>query len=234
MDERGLLETGLGLVASGYPSQAVDKLLKFSELLLEKNKVMNLTAVSTPEEVATRHFLDCASLFKYIAEAERVIDIGTGAGFPGIPLAVLCPSVRFVLLDAQKKRVEFLREAVGRIGISNCEAVQARAEDYAKAHREGFSIAVSRAVAELRVLCELSMPLVETGGAFLAMKAAGCEEEADRASNAAVALGGGRVEILRYVVPLAGTERSIVRITKERETPERYPRRFKKIMSEPL
>ncbi len=234
MGERELLENGLPQLVHELPEYAVDKLLCFSALLLEKNRHMNLTAVDTPEEVAVRHFLDCASLASSVGTGEKVIDVGTGAGFPGLPLAVLCPSTSFVLLDAQRKRVDFLNNAIDKLGLKNCAAVHSRAEDYARDHREAFDLAVSRAVAELRVLCELSMPLVRKGGAFLAMKASGCEDEMSQAAHAIETLGGRDAELSWYTVPISGTRRALVRILKERESPETYPRRFKKITSAPL
>ncbi len=234
MRERELLENGLPQFVHNLPEDAVDKLLSFSALLLEKNRHMNLTAVETPEEVATRHFLDCASLTDYVGAGDRIIDVGTGAGFPGLPLAVLCPSADFILLDSQRKRVDFLNAAIDKLGLTNCTAVHSRAEDYAREHREVFDLAVSRAVAELRVLCELSMPLVRKGGEFLAMKASDCEYEVSQAANAIETLGGGSVLLLWDTVPISETRRALVRIQKERESPETYPRRFKKIISSPL
>ncbi len=234
MRERELLENGLPQFVHELPEDAVDKLLCFSALLLEKNKHMNLTAVETPEDVATRHFLDCAPLASYVRAGERVIDVGTGAGFPGLPLAVLCPSADFVLLDAQRKRVDFLNDVIEKLGLRNCTAVHSRAEDYAREHREAFGLAISRAVAELRVLCELSMPLVRKGGVFLAMKASGCEDEVSQAAHAIETLGGVGAELLSYTVPISETRRVLVRIPKERESPGTYPRRFKKIISSPL
>ena len=163
----------------------------FSALLLEKNKVMNLTAVTDPREVVTRHFLDCAALAPQLQPGGRVLDVGTGAGFPGLPLAVLCPQTTFVLLDAQRKRIDFLSDVIAALGLSNCTAVHARAEDFAKDNRAAFDCAVSRAVAELRVLAELSLPMVRVGGCFLAMKAADCADEVAAAAHACAVLGGG-------------------------------------------
>ena len=234
MNERELLETGLrAFVPDGSP-QAVDKLLTFSDLLLEKNKVMNLTAVTDPVEVVSRHFLDCAALAPYMAAGAQVIDVGTGAGFPGLPLAVLCPDCMFTLLDAQRKRIDFLNDVIAALGLTNCTAVHARAEEFAAAHRASFDLAVSRAVADLRMLCELTLPLVKTGGTFYAMKAADCADEIAAAQNAMTVLGAPAPALLRYTVPQSEVERVLVRLQKTADTPERYPRRFKKIQSDPL
>ncbi len=232
MNEREMLEKGLEMLVPGRPPEAADKLLVFSGFLLEKNKLMNLTAVSSPEEVVTRHFLDSASLCSYVNG--NVIDVGTGAGFPGIPLSILRPDTKFVLLDAQRKRVDFLNEAIALLHLKNCKAVHSRAEDYAKHHRGEFRFALSRAVAELRVLCELCIPLVAKGGSFLAMKAEACKEEVSAASNAISLLGGEEPRLIKYEVPFANIKRVLVDICKKHETPPEYPRRFKKISRTPL
>ncbi|MDO4271032.1 MAG: 16S rRNA (guanine(527)-N(7))-methyltransferase RsmG [Eubacteriales bacterium] len=236
MNERELLESGLAALALDFSPQSVDNLLRFSELLLEKNKVMNLTAVTDPREVVTRHFLDCAAVIPYmdLRQGRTVLDVGTGAGFPGLPLAVLCPQCEFVLLDAQRKRVDFLKKVIAALGLTNCTAVHARAEDFAGEHRASFDAAVSRAVAELRVLCELALPMVKTGGAFFAMKAADCQDEVDAAANARAVLGAPRAEVFRYAVPVDGVARAVVRLEKTADCPPQYPRRFKKIETQPL
>lgn len=241
-----LLEQGLmQIIHKNYP-QAVDNLLYFSTRLLECNQVMNLTAITEPCEVVTRHFLDCAALLPYLLpylaknpEKSNLIDIGTGAGFPGIPLAILAQAMSlplsFTLLDAQKKRVRFLEEMIAALGLSHCQAIQARAEEFAKTERrEKFYIAVSRAVAELRVLCELALPLLSIGGVFLALKAADCETEVTEAATSIALLGGKPAEILYYTVPQTETRRAVIRIQKQIATPKIYPRRFKKIQSAPL
>ena len=234
MTERELLETGLEQLGLSASPQAVDDLLRFSALLLEKNKVMNLTAVTDPREVVTRHFLDCAALAPQLQPGGRVLDVGTGAGFPGLPLAVLCPQTTFVLLDAQRKRVDFLNEVIDALGLTNCTAVHARAEEFAAAHRERFDAATSRAVAELRTLCEFALPMVKVGGTFYAMKAADCGDEIAAAANAIEVLGAAAPTLLHYTVPHDGVERVIVRLHKTAQTPVQYPRRFKKIQSAPL
>ena len=229
-----MLASGLQQLGLSVNPQAVEKLLQFSDLLLEKNKVMNLTAVTDPKEVVTRHFLDCAALASHIGSGKTVLDVGTGAGFPGIPLAILCPGTQFTLLDAQRKRIDFLKEVVEELSLSNVMPVHARAEEFAALHRASFDLAVSRAVADLRVLVELTLPMVKKGGAFYAMKAADCMDEVGSASQAFAILGAPAAEILRYIVPHDGVERVLVRLQKTGDTPDKYPRRFKKIQTDHL
>ena len=234
MTDRELLYTGLKEFLPEVSGKMIDDLLKFSALLLEKNKVMNLTAVTEPTEVVTRHFLDCAALTPHMPQGGRVLDVGTGAGFPGMPLAILCPETEFVLLDALRKRIDFLNEVIETLGLTNVTAVHARAEDFAKDSRASFDMAVSRAVADLRTLSELAVPMVKVGGAFLAMKAEDCTEEVETAANARTVLGAPGAEVLHYTVPFDEVSRAIVRLQKTQETPEKYPRRFKKIQTSPL
>lgn len=232
MTERALLENGLAVFVPAVYPQAVEQLLHYSVLLREKNKVMNLTAITDPCEIVSRHFLDCAALVPSIEEGASVLDVGTGAGFPGLPLAILCPRTTFVLLDAQRKRIDFLSEVIADLGLANCTAVHARAEDFAREHRASFDLAVSRAVAQLRELSELALPMVKVGGAFLAMKAADCADEVTAAAHAFAVLGADAAELLPYTVD--GTARILVRVRKIAETPVQYPRRFKKIQTMPL
>ena len=230
MTEREILTAGLSELKIDSP-QAVDKLLEFSAQLLEKNKVMNLTAVTDPLEVVTRHFLDCAVLCEYAAGQQQAIDIGCGAGFPGIPLALLT-DVEFLLLDSLKKRILWLSEMIEALAIPNARAVHARAEEYG--HREEFDLAVSRAVARLNILTELSLPFVKLGGRFIAMKADGCETEVEEAKQAITSLGGELEEVRTYTVPQTELRRCLVIVHKVRQTPKDYPRRFAKISARPL
>ena len=223
---KGLAELGLGDDAS--PS-----LLRFGELLLEKNKVMNLTAITDPEDVATLHFLDSAALLTLESfSGKSVVDVGTGAGFPGLPLRVLEPSIRLTLLDSLNKRIQFL-ETVCR-DLPDVACVHARAEEFAAEHRETFDLAVSRAVAALPVLCELCLPLVKPGGKFLAMKSVESDAELAAAQHA-IAILGGAVEAVRdYAIPGTDVRHRLIVVEKVKKTPEKYPRMFAKIKKNPL
>ena len=174
-----------GLTALDLDPAAAPQLERYAELLLEKNKVMNLTAITAPRDVATLHLLDCAALAAQLdLSGKRVIDVGTGAGFPGMVLAILTPDARFTLLDSLGKRVDFLKEVQTDLGLKNVTCVHARAEEFAAQHREQFDLAASRAVAQLNVLCELTLPLVKVGGQFAAMKSVSTDEEIRQAHSA--------------------------------------------------
>lgn len=234
MNEREALERGLEVIHKSFP-QAVENLVQFSSLLLEKNKVMNLTAITDPMEVVKRHFLDCAAAGALLEpDGKTLIDVGCGAGFPGMPLALLYPSLRVTLLDSLGKRIRFLQECIETIGVPNAEAVHARAEDFAKAHRVQYDFATSRAVARMNILAELSLPLVKIGGVFAAMKSTGCEEELREAQQGITLLGGEIEAVQDYRVPLTDMTQRLVLVRKVQETPGKYPRAFRKISASPL
>ena len=196
---------------------------------------MNLTAITGERDVATLHLLDCAAL---LAQADMrgktVIDVGTGAGFPGMVLAILEPSARFTLLDSLGKRVDFLREVCEQLGLKNVTCVHARAEEFAAGRRERFDIATSRAVAQLNVLSELTLPLVKVGGLFAAMKSTSTDEEIAAARSAIAQLGGQLAGCTDYPVPETDVVHRIVRIEKVRPTPKQFPRAFARIKKAPL
>lgn len=218
--------------AGSLPPESIDTLCAFGQALIEKNKVMNLTAITEPKAVAELHFLDCVALLQAADfKNRRVIDIGCGAGFPGVPLKIAEPSIRLTLLDSLSKRMTWLRELLPELGVQ-AEVVTARAEDYVKTCREQYDIATSRAVARLNVLAELGLPYVRVGGVFLAMKGALAEEEIDEARRGIAKLGG-RVERV-YEYPIQDAMHKVVIIRKERPTPNQYPRAFAKIRKSPL
>lgn len=224
-----------GLEALSLPTEGIPALLRYWELLAEKNKVMNLTAITDPAEAARLHFLDSAALLALAdLRGKRVVDVGTGAGFPGLPLKILEPSIQLTLLDAQRKRVDFLREVCGELGLKDVECVHGRAEEFAQQHRETFDLAVSRAVAALPVLAELCLPLVKPGGQFLAMKSVDSNEELNASGRAAAMLGGRLEKPLDYVISGTNIPRRLVILTKIEETPKKYPRTFAKIKKNPL
>ena len=226
--EQGLPELGMG-------SGLIPRLAGFAELVLERNKVMNLTAITEPKDVAALHLLDSLELAALAGlEAGRLVDVGCGAGFPGVPTAIARPGLQVTLLDSLGKRVDFLREACGKLGLENVECIHQRAEEFAGARREAFDFAVSRAVAALPVLCELCLPLVKVGGKMLAMKSANSDEEIQGAGHAAEVLGG-RVEWVKdYTIPTTDVVHRVVCVEKVKATPGKYPRRFALIKKQPL
>ena len=224
-----------GLAQLGLPTCAAPRLAEFAGAVLEQNKVMNLTAITDPADFAALHLLDSAVLLTLADfQGKRVVDVGTGAGFPGMPLRILEPDFDLTLLDSLGKRIAFLQETCARMGLQRVEAVHARAEDFAADHRETYDIATSRAVAALNVLCELTLPLVRVGGCFLAMKSVDSDDEI-AASRGAVGQLGGRIRELRdYRIPGTDVTHRIVIIDKLRPTPQAYPRAFAKIKKNPL
>lgn len=228
-----LLRDGLG--ALGLPDGSVPALLRYAELLVEKNKVMNLTAITDPADIAALHFLDSAALLALADfRGKAVADVGTGAGFPGLPLRILEPSIRLTLLDSLNKRVEFLKEVCGELGLDGVDCVHARAEEFAAGHREKFDIVTSRAVAALPLLAELCLPLVRPGGYFLAMKSVDAGPELDSAARAIGLLGGAVERTEDYAIPGTDVRHRLIFIKKVRETPKKYPRTFAKIKKNPL
>ena len=223
-----------GLQAHGraLDGQAVDTLCAFGAALLEKNRVMNLTAITEPAAVAQLHFLDSLALLDIAPLAgSSLIDIGCGAGFPGVPLVIAEPRIRLTLLDSLAKRMNWLAQTLPALGVQ-AEIVTARAEEYAAQRREQYDFAVSRAVARLNVLAELCLPFVRVGGQFLAMKGALAQEEVDEARRAIRILGGQVKKIYEY--PVADTTHRVVVIEKVAPTPKQYPRAFAKIKKSPL
>lgn len=224
-----------GLPALGMGEDRIPQLIEFSRLLLEKNQVMNLTAITEPREVATLHLLDSLALAAHEELAgKKIIDVGTGAGFPGMPLAIALPGVDMTLLDSLNKRIDFLQEVCNVLSLQDITCVHARAEEFAAAHRESYDFAVSRAVAALPVLCELCLPLVKVGGAFLSMKSSHSQEETDQAAKAISLLGGKLERVTDYSIPTTDITHRLLTIRKVSPTPKKYPRRFAQIKKQPL
>ena len=206
---------------------------RYCDLLIEKNAVMNLTAITEPAEIARLHFLDSLALLRLADFREkRVLDVGCGAGFPGVPLLLGEPSVRLSLLDSTAKRMQWLSdELLPALGLT-AECLTGRAEELIEGRRESFDLCVSRAVARLNVLCELCLPYVRVGGSFLAMKGPAAADELAEAEKAIRILGGRLREIAEY--PLGNAVHRVVVIDKTRPTPAKYPRRYAKIKQQPL
>lgn len=228
--------TRLGLDGR-VPGHSPALLARFGEALLEKNKVMNLTAITQPADVASLHMLDCAALLNCAGFAGRtLIDVGTGAGFPGVPLKTLVPSLEVTLLDSLNKRVEWLDETCKVLGLDGVQAVHGRAEEAGRdpGLRERFDFAAARAVAELRSLCELCLPFVRVGGRFLAMKGPDCDGEIEQAQTALSALGGRLERCYAYAVPHTDIIHRVVIVEKVAPTPVQFPRRWARIVKNPL
>ena len=224
-----------GLRELGLDESRAETLERFAALLLKKNEVMNLTAITEPADVAALHFLDSAALLTLTDfKGKSVVDVGTGAGFPGMPLKILEPTIRMTLLDSLGKRITFLQEVCDNLKLTDVACVHARAEEFAAEHRGQFDFATSRAVANLSVLCELCLPLVKTGGYFLAMKSVDSDAELKDAERAIRTLCGRVERSADYRIPGTEVIHRVIFIKKEAETPKKYPRAFAKIKKNPL
>lgn len=231
----GLEELGL---AGRIPENTSALLAQYGQMLLEKNQVMNLTAIREPEGVARLHMLDCAALLKYCDfEGKTLIDVGTGAGFPGMVLKILVPSLEITFLDSLDKRLNWISEVYEDLdGIESITTVHARAEEQAlvKGYRDSFDFAAARAVADLRILCELCLPFVKVGGKLLAMKSTGSDQELADAAHAIKLLGGQVAGVKDYTIPGTEVTHRLILIEKLAPTLKGYPRRWSKIQKGPL
>ena len=224
-----------GLQAYGLDTSRTTELLTFSQMLLEKNQVMNLTAITEPIDVAQLHLLDCAAVLTLAdLKQKTVVDVGTGAGVPGMPLQILEPTAKLTLLDSLNKRIGFLQEVCDALGLKHTRCVHARAEEYAREHREQFDFATSRAVAALNILCELALPMVKVGGAFLAMKSVESDEELRQAKSAIAQLGGSVESVRDYTIPGTEIRHRLITIRKVKSSPASFPRAFARIKKNPL
>lgn len=226
-----------GLTALGLDPAPAPALAEYGRALLEKNQVMNLTAITEPDQAARLHMLDCAALLNCADFRDRsLIDVGTGAGFPGLVLKILEPTLELTLLDSLEKRLVWLAEVCGALGLENVRFVHARAEEQAHepTFREAFDLATARAVAPMSTLCELCLPYVKVGGQFLAMKSVDSTAEVDSAGTAVSKLGGRLEKRYDYDIPGAGICHRVIPVTKLSPTPEKYPRRWAKLQKDPL
>lgn len=234
--EQGLMELNISLDAT-----AKDRFIKFYEMLIEKNKVMNLTAITEFEEVIVKHFIDSLALVKVIPADKlnsdiKIIDIGTGAGFPGIPLKIAFPHIKITLLDSLNKRIGFLKDVCEELGLEDVEFIHGRSEDYGRnpMYRETYDLCVSRAVANLATLSEFCVPFVQVGGSFVSYKAGDCGEEVAESSKAVDRMGGKVEQTIEYVVPTSDLNRVLLKIKKEKPTPKAYPRKAGTPAKEPI
>ena len=220
---------GLGLSLSDDLAQ---RLCDFGAAVVKQNEVMNLTAITEPEQVAKLHLLDSLSVLKTAdLKGKRLIDVGCGAGFPGVPVKIACPEVKLTLLDSLGKRMTWLEQVLPALGV-DAECITARAEEFAEKRRESYDFATSRAVARLNILLELTAPFVKVGGAVLAMKGSAAREELAEAKNAITKLGLKLEAVEDF--PVDGTAHSVIVLRKIKPTPAQYPRRYAKIKQSPL
>lgn len=229
---------GLAELEIELSEKQLQQFVQYYELLVEWNKVMNLTGITEWEEVVQKHFLDSLALV-YAIEPEdgmKVLDVGTGAGFPGIPLKIAFPQLDIVLLDSLNKRIKFLNEVIEQLGLKKIQAHHGRAEDFAqnKQYREKFDLVVSRAVANLSTLSEYCIPFVDIGGCFVSYKSGTVDEELDQSANAIELLGGCLEDVEEFVIPDTDICRSLVVIHKEENTKKKYPRGGGKPSKDPL
>lgn len=214
----------------------LDQFYSYMEILVEWNKVMNLTNIIEPIEIIQKHFVDSLTVLKEIGNTDKVIDVGTGAGFPGIPIKIALPEAKIVLLDSLNKRIKFLDEVIEKLQLRNVETIHGRAEEFAKnkLHREKYDIAVARAVAPLNILSEYLLPFVNIGGYAICMKGSKGKEEVKDAEKSIEILGGKVLNIEEFCLPKTEMERTIVKIEKVKNTDKKYPRKAGTPTKEPL
>mgnify|MGYP004500690935 FL=1 len=216
--------------------EEINEFSLYMDLLLEWNEKINLTAITEKNEIILKHFIDSLTIYKYIKENDKIADVGTGAGFPGIPLAIMKNKNEVILVDSLNKRINFLNEVIQKIELENVIAIHSRAEDLGKdkKYREKFDIVTSRAVANLTVLVEYLLPLVDVGGYCICMKGPNIEEELNQSKFAIRTLGGKIEKVEKIILPDSDFERNIVIIKKEQYTDKRYPRKAGMPLKNPL
>ena len=219
-----------------FSVEQLEKFYKYMNLLIEWNEKMNLTAITEPNDIILKHFIDSITINKYIENSVKVVDVGTGAGFPGIPLSIIRPDLQITLVDSLNKRLMFLQEIKKELELKNIDIVHARAEEFGqnKNYRETFDIATSRAVANLSTLSEYLVPLVKIKGKCVCMKASDADEEIKQAENAVNILGGKIVKVEKFNLPNSDIGRTIIIINKEKSTNGKYPRKPGTPSKEPL
>lgn len=216
--------------------EQIEKFYKYMNLLIEWNQKINLTAITNPEEIILKHFIDSLTIEKNVKQNSYIVDVGTGAGFPGIPLKIVRNDLQIVLLDSLNKRIQFLNEVINQLGLTNIEMVHARVEEFGKnkEHREKFDIATSRAVANLSTLSEYMIPLVKVDGKCICMKGKKVEQELQDAKNA-IKILGGKIESKEELQLIENDmNRNIILISKVKSTPSKYPRKAGMPSKEPI
>lgn len=233
-----ILEQKLGELGIKQDQNQLERFHKFYQLLIEWNKVMNLTGITEYEDVVEKHFVDSLSIIKAVdlSRIHTVIDVGTGAGFPGIPLKIAFPHLRVVLLDSLNKRIKFLDEVISQLGLTEIRTIHGRAEEYARKeeYREQFDLCVSRAVSNLSTLSEYCLPYIQVGGIFVPYKSGEIDDEVEQSKKAVRILGGNIKEVMKFELPGTDIHRSFVLIHKEQHTQKKYPRKAGIPAKEPL
>lgn len=225
-----------GVLGVRFSMEQIEQFFEYMELLIEWNEKINLTAIIEPEEIILKHFIDSITILKEIEKDSELVDVGTGAGFPGIPLSIMEPSLKITLVDSLNKRLIFLEEVINKLNLKNVELVHARAEEFGqnKQYREKFDTATSRAVANLSTLSEYLIPLVKINGKVLSMKASDAQEEINDAKKAIEILGGKIEKVEEFNLPQSDIGRTIITIRKEKQTPSKYPRKPGTPSKEPI
>ena len=226
-------EVGLELKEEQY-----NKFIDYMKLLQDWNEKINLTAITEDEDIIKKHFIDCIKIFKSdaVRDAKKIIDVGTGAGFPGLPIAIMNPDVKVVLLDSLNKRINFLNTVASKLGLKNVETIHSRAEDGARnvELREKFDVATSRAVANMAVLSEFCMPYVKLNGYFVALKGPSIDEELREGQKAITTLGGNLERVLEVTIEETDLKHNIVEVKKISKCPKTYPRKAGTITKKPI
>lgn len=219
-----------------FSVEQISKFYKYMNMLIEWNEKINLTAIIEPNEIILKHFIDSLTIYKDIPNNSSVVDVGTGAGFPGIPLAIMNESLKITLVDSLNKRLIFLQEVINELNLKNVELVHARAEEFGqnKKYRECFDVSTSRAVANLSTLSEYLIPLVKVNGKVISMKASEAQEEINDAKKAIEVLGGAIEKIEEFNLPQSDIGRTVIIIRKEKTTPNKYPRKPGTPSKEPI
>lgn len=221
-----------------FDENKYNQFIKYKNLLQEWNEKINLTAITEDEDIIKKHFIDCIKIFKFkeLHNLKNIIDVGTGAGFPGLPIKIVKPEIKVTLLDSLNKRVNYLNEVIRELDLKDVETIHSRAEDGARQKhlREGFDAVVSRAVANMQVLSEFCLPYVKVGGYLIALKGPAIEEEMSGAKGAITTLGGKIEEIIPVEIEDTDLKHNLVVISKIKETPATYPRKAGTITKKPL
>ena len=238
MNKEELLKSSAASIGIELDDVQIAQFIKYHEILVEWNSFMNLTGITEYEEVVQKHFIDSLALCKSINinDFSNLIDVGTGAGFPGIPLKIAFPNLKVTLLDSLQKRIKFLNEVVMQLGLKDVETIHGRAEDFAKPSmkRESYDLCVSRAVANLSSLSEYCLPYVKVGGYFIPYKSGKVDDELNDSKKAVFILGGKIEEEVKFMLPNSDISRSLIKIKKISGTPKKYPRKSGLATKEPI